>query len=201
MNKDRIDELERDYVLTIQNERDWYTSAMRAFSDDAPLAFRSTTHRWIGVINRREGKTTSPREIDFIVASLFVRAIVDEYDPPKACARAATLAQERLNGYYERAAGLSAADATPAPCQQEPEIETLTKEQEIMNATAFATKHFIFGQDTSAMTEDQLIEAIKKIEAEIANLKQVKTASKKIGARIEELNAMLTNVVGVLDAK
>lgn len=77
----------------------------------------------------------------------------------------------------------------------------ITEEQKIMNATAFATKHFVYGQDTANMTEEQLIEAIKKIETEIANLGAVKTKSKKIAERTAELETMLAAVVTVLDAK
>lgn len=70
-----------------------------------------------------------------------------------------------------------------------------------VNTIPFATRHEIFGQDTRHMSEGQLIEAIKKIEGEIANLGLVKTASKKIEAKKAELTTMLASVVEILDAK
>jgi hypothetical protein len=51
------------------------------------------------------------------------------------------------------------------------------------------------------MTSGQLIDAIKKLEAEIADLKAVKTKSEHIKKRTAELDGMRINVVEVLDAK
>jgi hypothetical protein len=70
-----------------------------------------------------------------------------------------------------------------------------------LSTQAFATKHYVYGQDVEALTEAQLIDAIKKIEAEIAQLGEVKTASKKIAAKKTELTEMLAKVVETLDAK
>ena len=51
------------------------------------------------------------------------------------------------------------------------------------------------------MSTGQLIEAVKKIEAEIADLKLVKTKSAKIQKMIGDLNDMLAKVVETLDAQ
>ena len=66
---------------------------------------------------------------------------------------------------------------------------------------AFETKHYVYGQDVSHMSANELIESIKKVEAEITDLKLVKTKSAHILTRVAELGAMLTQIVAVLDAK
>jgi hypothetical protein len=193
MNKERIDELTQNYVWTIQNERDWYSSQREALAFNSYPAFNRATSEWITRVNRRDcsGEMLLTEERSFIAYTLLLEFMKERVVPSRFTPflDAAEKFLQTIHGEIE---------PEPKPSN---DAESITKEQEIMNTTAFATKHFIFGQDTTTMTEDQLIEAIKKIEAEIANLKLVKTASKKIGARVEELNAMLANVVAVLDAK
>lgn len=85
--------------------------------------------------------------------------------------------------------------------QTQPQTQTEMKGNTNMSTPAFETKNYVYGRDVSLMSEAELIEAIKKIEAEIENLKSVKTESVKIKAKIEELQAMLADVVKALDAK
>ena len=66
---------------------------------------------------------------------------------------------------------------------------------------AFETKHYVYGMDVANMSSGQLIDAIKKLEAETADLKSVKAKSEHIKKRIAELEAMLVKIVEVLDAK
>jgi hypothetical protein len=66
---------------------------------------------------------------------------------------------------------------------------------------AFETRHFVFGIDIKSLSDDQLISGIKEVENEIADLKTVKTKSKKITDRISELDGMLKSIVEVLDAR
>lgn len=85
-------------------------------------------------------------------------------------------------------------------------LETIVKEKETMTITAnptvaIETKTIIFGQDAATMSEQQLIDAIKRVEGDIAKLKEVKTKSKKIAANITELEANLAAIVAVLDAR
>lgn len=85
----------------------------------------------------------------------------------------------------------------PQPCVlAEPEKEVpVSKKIIIANVT------FINNVDVTTMKEDQLIDAIKTIEAEIADLKAVKTKSVKITAKIAEAQATLTKVVEILDSR
>lgn len=78
--------------------------------------------------------------------------------------------------------------------------------EETMNPTAelkpaFETKHFVFGTNIADMTEAQLIDAIKQVEGEIADLKAVKTKSSRIAAKVKELDDMLAKIVEALDKK
>lgn len=69
------------------------------------------------------------------------------------------------------------------------------------NAPAFETRHFVNGRDVTGMRDDELINAIKALEGEIADLKSVKTKSKAITAKITSLEEMLAKTVEVLDAR
>lgn len=69
------------------------------------------------------------------------------------------------------------------------------------SAPAFETKHFVYGQNISTLSADQLITSIKRIEREIADLRAVKTSSIKITKMIEDLTSMLAKTVEHLDAK
>lgn len=82
------------------------------------------------------------------------------------------------------------------PCTlQEPEKE------ETMSIIKITHVTYINGTPIDQVKDDQLIEHIKKAEADIADLKSIKTKSEKIKAKIEELNASLAEVVAILDAR
>ena len=68
-------------------------------------------------------------------------------------------------------------------------------------APAFETKSYIFGNDVKNMTEEALIHAIKRVEEQIADLKAVKTKSKKIAANVAKLEEALASIVAELDAR
>lgn len=69
------------------------------------------------------------------------------------------------------------------------------------NSPAFETRHFVHGRDVQSMSDNELIEAIRRLETEIADLKTVKTKSKAITKKIEELDGMLSKTVEILDAR
>lgn len=84
----------------------------------------------------------------------------------------------------------------------------INKDEPTMNPTTansatipFETKHYVYGRLLETMQQNELIDAIKQIEAEIADLKAVKTKSTTIAAKVKELEEMLAKVVGVLDAR
>lgn len=69
------------------------------------------------------------------------------------------------------------------------------------NAPKFETKHFVNGADAKHLSDAELITAIKDIEKEIAQLQEVKTASKKISAKITELDAAREAIAALLDQR
>lgn len=94
------------------------------------------------------------------------------------------------------------------PVSPQPEFQEFpltTEKEEIMNTqtsvVAFETVHYVYGTDVAKMTDDQLVDAIKQVEAEIAKLDVVKTKSKKIDAKKAELNDMLAKIVETLDGR
>lgn len=84
------------------------------------------------------------------------------------------------------------------------EFPPTTEKEETMSTkpvVPFETVHYVYGTDVATMTDDQLVEAIKQVEAEIAKLDVVKTQSKKIDAKKAELKDMLAKIVETLDGR
>lgn len=99
-------------------------------------------------------------------------------------------------------ANQDAASVESAGKEQPNEIET--QEEIIMTqatTVAFVTKSYIYGKDVEQMSEGELISAIRSVEAEIGSLKTVQTPSKKIAAKIAELEDMLKKIVATLDGE
>lgn len=106
---------------------------------------------------------------------------------------------QMLEEEYDRREARAGTVDTINPCN---EIPTPPKEEPIMAKTpAFETKHFVDGQDASTITDEGLIHAIKRLEAEIEALGQVKTKSTKITAKITELNTQREAIAALLDAR
>ena len=61
--------------------------------------------------------------------------------------------------------------------------------------------NLIFGQDATTLSDDELIEAIRKVENQITSLESIKTKSSKIAARVETLKAQLEKIVTILDGR
>lgn len=83
------------------------------------------------------------------------------------------------------------------------EISTPTKDKATMNNNipAFQTKHFVDGVDATTLSDDQLINTIKRLELEIKTLAEIKSSSKKITAKVTELDLQRKAVVDLLDAR
>jgi hypothetical protein len=89
--------------------------------------------------------------------------------------------------------------ATPEAINGQPETQPIQENPmpsiEIKNIT------YINNADVRALSDEQLIDSIKQLETEIADLGLVKTESAKIKAKIDELQDTLTHVVAILDAR
>jgi hypothetical protein len=85
-----------------------------------------------------------------------------------------------------------AVDPTPVPTKEQPAMS---------NDTAFQTKHFVYGHEIKTLTDTDLITAIKNVEKEIDNLRAVKSESKKITQKIDELDKQRLAIIEQLDAR
>jgi len=66
---------------------------------------------------------------------------------------------------------------------------------------AFETKHFVYGVETSILSDNELITTIKDLEAAIKALNDVKTASTRIKIKIEQLDQQRLAIAALLDAR
>lgn len=196
MTPKRKEHLYNQYVLAITNNGHWHNKAIRHIRPGGASAFYNLTYEYIRneavMLNEREPNDLERAYIYLGcwryyggTATMFMRGL----DPNNSMiARAVTklLAEERASQQPA---------SQPEPSREEPAVNNT-------NATiAFETRHFVYGLDVANMSAGQLIEAIKKIEAEIADLKSVKSKSEHIKKRIAELEDMLAKVVQVLDSK
>ncbi len=181
LSQGTIDMLTTQYAWTVQSDGRWYREASAAWDHNNPQQFDRVCWSAVGRVCKQLDESLTGDWIQWIVNELrrqFIQGKIDCSSPVPSLFRA---------------------DVVKAHSARENLFTT--QEIKIMNATAFSTKHFVYGQDVTGMTEEQLIDAIKKIEAEIANLKTVKTESKKITDKIKALEVMLGSVVAALDAK
>lgn len=122
---------------------------------------------------------------------------------------------ERLNaaGYVLTAKGpmKSARNCYPGnenPCseirlpmaQPKPEPQP-QQEKTIMSIISITNVTYINGTPIEQIKDEQLIGYIKQTEADIADLKSIKTKSEKIKSKIADLEGKLTQVVAILDAR
>lgn len=92
------------------------------------------------------------------------------------------------------------------PCEAhipEPPRPSLKQEPTIMatKAPAFETRHFVDGVDASDLSDDALIEAIKRLEKELEAMSTVKTVSKKIQGKIDQLDSQRLAIAALLDSR
>lgn len=192
-----VDMLTTQYVWTVQNDFKWFDGASSAWLHNNLRQFDRESYLAIRRASRDLGGILTAEWTEWVVVELrrqFMQSKVN-YDEPVPSNFLKYLPEDTEDH-------MAKAETILNPVQENLEntIEE-TRKQNIMNQTAFSTKHFVYGQDVSDMTEEQLIEAIKKIEGEIDNLKTVKTKSKKITDKIAALEVMLGSVVLALDSK
>lgn len=185
MNPARSEYLLTQYVLAIQNEGEWYKQVAPCVDRGDFELFRGETYLYIKRLARDLRETTSIRDRAFIYCELWKSLDGKPSVLRNVPRELGAVLRDLLDG------PIPTPTTTP-----EPELK-----KEIIMAIPFETKHFVFGTDTKSMTDEQLIDSIKQVEAEIAALGVVKTSSKKIAAKKAELETMLANIVETLDAR
>lgn len=191
MTPQRKEHLYRQYVIPIVNDGEWYRAVKPRIEKGHAANFYNQTILSIDRLASQLGENRPTQE-----ERAYIYLCAWEYHDGIPEAFAAGL--NRAGNLYACVDALLCQRYQPVP-QPEPEPQ---KEEPVNPTTpAFETRHFVYGLDVANMSAGQLIEAIKKIEAEIADLKGVKAKSDHIKGRIAELEVMLAKVVVVLDAK
>lgn len=193
--------IEREFILTIRNNGKWYEDTRDYVEGGRYEDFADICHDYTDQILRRTGMSTTSatdKRSDTCMLSVKTRVALllweSENVPDSKVTGKGTLISHR--DHVREISRIGSKSAAFNQIKPQPESET------IVNITpAFQTKHYIFGQDVSAMSTSQLIDSIKRVEKEIADLKAVATTSTKIGAMVEDLTSMLAKIVEVLDAQ
>lgn len=199
MTPKRENWLTTQYVWAIENERGWSDEVSGLAQQGRFGEFRRRTANYINTIHKlvaRDHDCAKPKEIEwaYIVLSLWLNK---GGDPSKVATDPGV-----LKPHYAEL--LQDVDNVPASHETEVPNETETQEEITMNqaaTVAFVTKSYIYGKDVEQMSEAELIDAIRSVEAQIASLKMVQTPSKKIAAKIAELEDMLKKIVATLDGE
>ena len=189
ISKPRKDYLTAQYVWVLQSDGDWYRKAKQAIEHRNQSQFHRTTKTFLSHIRQLIGEITiTDEEYNFISDQLYDR-----------------LMPETLREVLKQEIGDHIQTAQEAFSRVASTLAATTKEKEhTMNTnptTPIEIKTVIFGRDAAELSEQDLIEAIKRVEGSIGKLKEVKTSSKKIAANIEQLEEQLAAIVAVLDTR
>lgn len=77
-----------------------------------------------------------------------------------------------------------------------------SKETEMTtNTKPFETINYVYGNDVSKMSEEDLLNAIRKAEKDLAEYDNIKTLSKKVEQRKAEIQEAISKMVEILDAE
>lgn len=198
----RKDYLSTQYELSIQSDGDWYRATAGAVEHDNFACFRLRTGRKISEIRTSREDRLDGIEWAYIVLSLWeyrggrmaMDVLLDD---------AGGSLQKQYEELMQSALSVTQEnDENPADHASVTAKNTQeTNMAETKREVAFTTVTYVYGKDVRTMDQDELIEAIKKVEGEIGNLKEVKTKSKTIGERITSLETMLAQIVTVLDGE
>lgn len=196
--------LRREYVLTLENESTWHNKTRGHVEAKDYDAYFQDTEKFVVDLMRERRDTTiaaKARSHGFRLIPRMVRRVAlalwhDEY-PIHAGEDYGVL----YSDHYASISGLSTANANPTSPVTETLEEPIMSTINTNNSIAIEVKTLVFGQDASTMTVEQLIEAVRRVESAIEDLKKVKTSSKKIEKMIADQEAHLTSLVAVLDAK
>lgn len=122
------------------------------------------------------------------------------------------LLSEQLYNYYLPEVDTGSPEKSPAVLQQEiiDHLENATesfkkvqlnlpKEEYTMIEIKDVT--YVNGTDVATMTDDQVFSAIAKAEGEISKLKEIKTKSKKLTAKIADMQKGIDDLVAIIDAR
>lgn len=186
MTPQRKEYLYHQYVTPIVNDGSWYRKAKPEFDNGDVPGFLDSIRPFYVELRTALGDDVSARERAFIYMDIWAYYGGDLDELADQCPWDGI-----QNEMYELLRQRS----------KQPQANKETPVNSTNNSVAFETRHYVYGMDVANMNSGQLIEAIKRIEAEINDLKSVKAKSEHVKKRIAELEGMLAKVVEVLDAK
>lgn len=188
VSKERREQILRDIAIPLVNDPKWYAAVKLSIEDEDFEEFRLKTNQF-----RESNKAAYKPYPVTSTECQWLNMYAWEY-------HMGTLTKHHVRECDRMGDYVLYAEENPS---QPPLKESLEMNPTTQTAptVAFQTKHLVFGVSVEHMSEDQLIEAIQKVEGEITNLKGVKTKSTRITAKVKELEEMLAKIVGVLDAK
>ena len=194
MTPNRKQHLYTQYVLSVINNGEWYRNFANRLEGRTEWLSRLPNEalKYVKPIARELGE-----ELSTVDRAYIYMMIASYYGHSNTTMRNAMRHGGSFGAVMTTLIEAGQLATSPTPVEQEP----APMNQTASTAVAFETRHYVYGMDVANMTSGQLIEAIKKLEAEIADLKGVKAKSEHIKKRIAELDGMLAKVVEVLDAK
>jgi hypothetical protein len=214
---ERVDHLVTQYVWALENDSEIVPSLKEKVRDGHFRDFSVAIRNAILPIRRLIGDYNKPEELlvwelAYIYLETWFR--LDGYGKALTTQSSNRVWQESVTSintvglYYTDRGVRTSPQPTTNPCAEilisQPQPCVLAepeKEIPVSKKIIIANVTFINNVDVTTMKEDQLIDAIKTIEAEIADLKAVKTKSAKIAAKIAEAQETLTKVVEILDSR
>jgi hypothetical protein len=187
----REDFITAQYIWALENEHVFVTKARHEAERNNFHQFRTLVERSTRELRRGLDDVPSDVEWAYLFIELWTR--MGGYHPDDTDGE---WHSDDANKYYYQASLLNRHVA-----KQPTQSTETTEETDMSNKITFKTITYINNADVTALTDEQLIDAIKTIEREIADLKGVTTKSKKIEAKIADAEATLAKVVEVLDAR
>lgn len=203
MNPTRKEWLDQQYVCVLQSNSSWHQRAIEAIRRQNFEQFRRQCGEWISRTRRliadngcgADARFTESDRL-YVITTLWEQEEADPQDPYYLALKM----QMKIEGMVLDKLAPAAPKFEPL-FKQEYEATFETEEENTTMNKPFNTISYVYGKPVNSMVEGELIEAIKKIEGEIADLKSIKVKSTKITANIAELQAALASVVAALDAK
>lgn len=217
--KIRLDHITTQYVWALENEEVFVDKARAQANKSNFGQFRRLVGSYIlparKMLNEEHSAGLSPGEWSYLYMEMWWKIRYGHCQPPEYPSYPPMQKSdeddfgwhlERLNDAgYELVADRGVLPKQPpssaSPNQPSTPNFELIQEKPMSSQVIIQNKTLINGADVADMSDDQLINSIKKVEKEIDDLRAVKTKSKKIDARIEEATATLAKLVELLDAR
>ena len=205
MSDQRFDYAHNQYYIAIINDGPWYDKLQKLLKQDNVKGFSNEVDFCIA-------RLCSKYSLDelSITEKVYVRLTAMRYMLSKSEAKELFEKEPILHNNYvefcrtnkmiwliDNLLDLPVVKAKPQPETPQPE----TTQEKTMASVEIKTITYINDADVTKLTDAQLIDAIKTIEAEVADLSGVKTQSAKIKAKIDSMNETLAKVVAILDAR